>query len=43
VELLEAGEIDPQIGLRVSWDEVSEAAEALLARRVAGKAVLDVA
>ena len=43
VELLEAGKIDPQIGLRVSWDEVSEAAEALLARRVAGKAVLDVA
>jgi NADPH2:quinone reductase len=43
VELLEAGEIDPQIGLRVSWNEVSEAAEALLDRRVAGKAVLDVA
>jgi NADPH:quinone reductase len=43
VELLEAGEIDPQIGLRVSWNEVSEAAEALLERRVAGKAVLDVA
>jgi NADPH2:quinone reductase len=43
VELLEAGEIDPQIGLRVSWDEVSAAAEALLDRRVAGKAVLDVA
>ena len=43
VELLAAGELDPQIGLRVSWDEVSEAAEALLDRRVAGKAVLDVA
>lgn len=43
VELLEAGEIDPQIGLRVSWNQVSEAAEALLDRRVAGKAVLDVA
>jgi NADPH:quinone reductase-like Zn-dependent oxidoreductase len=43
VELLEAGEIDPQIGLRVSWNDVSEAAEALLDRRVAGKAVLDVA
>jgi NADPH:quinone reductase-like Zn-dependent oxidoreductase len=42
VELLEASEIDPQIGLRVSWDKVSEAAEALLDRRVAGKAVLDV-
>lgn len=43
LELLEAGGIDPQIGLRVSWNEVSEAAEALLDRRVAGKAVLDVA
>jgi NADPH:quinone reductase-like Zn-dependent oxidoreductase len=43
VELLAAGEIDPQIGLRTSWDEVADAAEALLDRRVAGKAVLDVA
>jgi NADPH:quinone reductase-like Zn-dependent oxidoreductase len=43
VELLAAGEIDPQIGLRVSWEGVAEAAEALLDRRVAGKAVLDVA
>ena len=42
VELVAAGEIDPQIGLRTSWDDVAEAAEALLARRVAGKAVLDV-
>jgi len=42
VGLLAAGEIDPQIGLRSSWNEVSDAAEALLARRVAGKAVLDV-
>jgi NADPH2:quinone reductase len=42
VELLAADEIDPQIGLRTSWDDVSEAAEALLDRRVAGKAVLDV-
>jgi NADPH:quinone reductase len=42
VELLAAGEIDPQIGLRTSWTEVSKAAEALLDRRVAGKAVLDV-
>jgi NADPH:quinone reductase len=41
VELVAAGEIDPQIGLRTSWDDVAEAAEALLARRVAGKAVLD--
>jgi NADPH:quinone reductase-like Zn-dependent oxidoreductase len=42
VELLAAGEIDPQIGLRTSWEDVSQAAEALLDRRVAGKAVLDV-
>jgi NADPH:quinone reductase-like Zn-dependent oxidoreductase len=42
VELLAAGEIDPQIGLRTSWTDVSEAAEALLDRRVPGKAVLDV-
>jgi NADPH:quinone reductase len=42
VELLAEGEIDPQIGLRTSWDDVSEAAEALVERRVPGKAVLDV-
>jgi NADPH:quinone reductase len=42
VNLLADGEIDPQIGLRTSWTDVSEAAEALLDRRVAGKAVLDV-
>jgi NADPH:quinone reductase len=43
VDLLAAGELDPQIGLRVSWTDVAEAAEALLDRRVAGKAVLDLA
>ena len=42
VALLAAGEIDPQIGLRSSWNEVSDAAAALLDRRVAGKVVLDV-
>lgn len=42
VELLAASEIDPQVGLRTSWEDVSQAAEALLDRRVAGKAVLDV-
>jgi len=42
VELLATGEIDPQIGLHTSWKDVSEAAEALLDRRVPGKAVLDV-
>jgi NADPH2:quinone reductase len=40
--LIAGGEIDPQIELRTSWDEVSDAAEALLDRRVAGKAVSDV-
>jgi NADPH:quinone reductase-like Zn-dependent oxidoreductase len=42
VELLATGQLDPQIGLRDSWDNVSGAAEALLDRRVAGKAVLEV-
>jgi NADPH:quinone reductase-like Zn-dependent oxidoreductase len=42
VELLATGQLDPQIGLRDSWDNVSGAAEALLGRRVAGKVVLDV-
>jgi NADPH2:quinone reductase len=41
VELLAAGEIDPQIGLRTSWEDVAQSAEALLGRRVAGKVVLD--
>jgi NADPH2:quinone reductase len=41
VELVAAGELDPQIGLREPWENVSEAAEALLDRRVAGKAVLE--
>ncbi|MCV7229282.1 zinc-binding dehydrogenase [Mycolicibacterium komossense] len=40
--LLADGELDPQIGLRDSWDNVSAAAEALLGRTVAGKAVLQV-
>jgi NADPH:quinone reductase-like Zn-dependent oxidoreductase len=43
LELLAVAAIDPQVGLRASWEQVSEAAEALLDRRVAGKAVLDVA
>lgn len=42
VELLATGQLDPQVSLRVPWEKVSEAAEALLERRVAGKAVLDV-
>lgn len=41
VELLRAGALDPQVGWRGPWSQAPEAAEALLARRVAGKAVLD--
>lgn len=40
--LVADGELDPQIGLRDSWANVAEAAEALLNRQVAGKAVLKV-
>lgn len=42
LRLLADGELDPQIGLRDSWDNVSAAAQALLDRKVAGKAVLRV-
>lgn len=42
VSLLHAGAIDPQIGWRGSWDQVQDAAGALLGRRVRGKAVLEV-
>jgi NADPH:quinone reductase-like Zn-dependent oxidoreductase len=42
IGLLAQGEIDPQIGWRGGWDRAADAAEALLSRRVAGKAVLDV-
>jgi NADPH2:quinone reductase len=41
VALLTAGELDAQIGWRGPWNKAMEAADALLARRVAGKAVLD--
>ncbi|MET0476101.1 MAG: zinc-binding dehydrogenase [Mycobacterium sp.] len=41
LQLVASGEIDPQIGLRTSWEDVSGAATALLDRKVAGKAVLD--
>ncbi|MFI7698137.1 zinc-binding dehydrogenase [Nonomuraea sp. NPDC049480] len=41
VDLLRKGELDPQIGWRGPWERAREAAEALLARRVAGKVVLD--
>jgi NADPH:quinone reductase len=41
VGLLAAGELDAQVGWRGPWDKAMKAADALLARRVAGKAVLD--
>ncbi|WP_171170678.1 zinc-binding dehydrogenase [Streptomyces sp. I05A-00742] len=37
-----AGALDPQISWRGSWAKAAEAAEALLGRRLHGKAVLDV-
>lgn len=40
--LLAEGRLDPQIGWRGPWERVREAAGALLDRRVAGKAVLEV-
>lgn len=40
--LIAAGRLDPQIALSASWREVGRAAEALLDRRVNGKAVLTV-
>ncbi|MEV8393005.1 MULTISPECIES: zinc-binding dehydrogenase [unclassified Streptomyces] len=43
VGLLDQGLLDPQLGWRGSWERAAEAAEALLGRRVQGKAVLDVA
>jgi NADPH:quinone reductase len=43
VSLLEAGKLDPQIGWRGSWDRAGEAADALIGRRVQGKAILEVA
>ncbi|MFJ8077110.1 zinc-binding dehydrogenase [Streptomyces sp. NPDC096176] len=38
-----AGELDPQISWRGSWDAASDAIDALLQRRLHGKAVLDIA
>ncbi|MEO3872217.1 zinc-binding dehydrogenase [Nonomuraea sp. B12E4] len=37
-----AGRLSPEVGWRGSWEQVTDAARALLDRRVAGKAVLDV-
>ncbi|WP_433475471.1 zinc-binding dehydrogenase [Spirillospora sp. CA-142024] len=42
LHLLERGEMDSQIGWRASWAKVDEAVEALLGRRILGKALLEV-
>lgn len=39
-ELVAAGKLDPQVALTCSWREAGEAIDALLGRRVNGKAVL---
>jgi NADPH:quinone reductase-like Zn-dependent oxidoreductase len=41
--LLDNGDLDPQIGWRGGWGQAAAAAEALFARRINGKAVLDLA
>ena len=41
IGLVAQGRLDPQIGWRGPWERAPEAAEALLSRRVRGKAVLD--
>ena len=41
-DLIAAGKLDPQIDLSVSWSDAGQAIEALLDRRVNGKAVLRV-
>ncbi|MFK4272405.1 zinc-binding dehydrogenase [Streptomyces milbemycinicus] len=40
--LVARGELSPEIGWRGSWEQVTDAADALLGRRVPGKAVLDI-
>ncbi len=41
-DLIAAGRLDPQIDLTHSWDHAADAIDALLDRRVAGKAVLTI-
>jgi NADPH:quinone reductase-like Zn-dependent oxidoreductase len=41
-DLVAEGRLDPQIDLTLSWSEAASAIEALLGRRVNGKAVLTV-
>jgi NADPH:quinone reductase-like Zn-dependent oxidoreductase len=42
VDLVARRRLDPQVGWRGSWRRVAEAADALLGRRVPGKAVLEI-
>jgi NADPH:quinone reductase-like Zn-dependent oxidoreductase len=39
-DLIAAGRLDPQVGMVRQWEDAGDAVEALLARRIAGKAVL---
>jgi NADPH:quinone reductase-like Zn-dependent oxidoreductase len=39
-DLVAAGKLDPQIDMTLSWSEAGRAIDALLGRRVNGKAVL---
>jgi len=39
-ELVASGKLDPQIAMQLPWERAGEAIEALLDRRVNGKAVL---
>lgn len=41
LEFAAAGKLSPEVDWRGSWERVAEAAQALLDRRIAGKAVLD--
>jgi hypothetical protein len=42
LDLVQRGQFDPQIGWRGSWLPAADAAQALLARQVPGKAVLEI-
>ncbi|RJL23088.1 alcohol dehydrogenase [Bailinhaonella thermotolerans] len=42
LEFMAGGRLSPEVDWRGSWERVTEAARALLDRRIAGKAVLDV-
>ena len=42
MDLVASGELDPQVGWRGPWETAADAADALLGRKVRGKAVLDV-